>query len=109
MEVHVVEIIDKYGMEIAIPSVADPKNTSYVVITRGADRFANEIHGHKQQLRSSHELVADLQESGRSATYEERKVNKASRKLRRLQARRKLAQALSALLQGIHKKKHSYQ
>ena len=59
-QVHVVEIVDKYVKEIAIPSVADPKNTSYVVITRGADRFVNEIHEHKQQLRSSSELLAEV-------------------------------------------------
>ena len=32
------------------------------------------IHDHKQELRSSNEVLADLQESGRSEVYEERKV-----------------------------------
>ena len=37
----------------------------------------SEIHDHKQELRSSNELLADLQGSGRSEVYGERKVTKS--------------------------------
>ena len=76
LDVHNVEILNKYGIEIASPSVADPMNKSYVVITRETDRLVHEIHDHKQELRSSNELLADLQESGRSEVCEERKATK---------------------------------
>ena len=32
-------------------------NTSYVVISRETERFVNEIHDHKEELRSSNELL----------------------------------------------------
>ena len=42
--VHIIEILDGYGIEVAIQSISNPENTSYVVITREAERFVNEIH-----------------------------------------------------------------
>ena len=74
LEVHVVKILDGYGIEVAIPSIATPENTSYVVISREKERFVNEIHDHKQELRSSNELLTNFQESGRN---EERKVTRS--------------------------------
>ena len=79
LEVHIVEILDGYGIEVAIQSIWNPENTSHVVIVREAERFVSEIHDHKQELRSSDELLADLQGSGRSEVYEERKVTKSFR------------------------------
>ena len=50
-EVHFVKIIDGYGIEVAMPSIAFPANTSYVDIQR--DRaFLNEIHDYKEEVRS---------------------------------------------------------
>ena len=34
LKVHVVKILDGYGIEVAIPSVAHPMKTSYVVTSR---------------------------------------------------------------------------
>ena len=34
---------------------ADPMDTTYVVTSRDEERFVNEIHDHKQELRSSSE------------------------------------------------------
>ena len=48
---------DGYGIEVAIPSIANPANTSYVVIPRETKRFVNEIHDHKEEFRSSNELL----------------------------------------------------
>ena len=50
-----VKILDGYGMEVAIQSISNPENTSYVVITREA-----EFHDHKEELRSSYELLTEL-------------------------------------------------
>ena len=72
LEVHIVKIVDGYGIEVAIPSVAHPVDTSYVGKTRETERFVHEIHDHKEELRSSNELLADLQGSGRSEFFEER-------------------------------------
>ena len=77
LEVHIVEFLDGHGIEVAIQSISNPENTYYVVITREAERLVNEIHAHKQELRSSNELLADLQESRRSEVYEGRKVTKS--------------------------------
>ena len=74
LEVHVVEILDGCGIEVSIQSISNPENTSHVVIASQAERFVSEIHDHKQELRSSDELLADLQGSGRSEVYEERKL-----------------------------------
>ena len=49
LEVHIVEILDGYGIEVAIQSFSNPENTSHVVIAREAERFVSEIHDHKQQ------------------------------------------------------------
>ena len=43
LEVLVVKTLDGYGIEVAIPPVASPMNTSYVVTSRETDRFVNEI------------------------------------------------------------------
>ena len=53
-----------------IPSIASPMDTSHVVISRESERFVNEIHDHKEELRSSNELLTELQVSGRSESYE---------------------------------------
>ena len=57
LEVQIVKIIDGYGKEIAIPSTVNPSNTSYVVISRETERCVKEIHDHKEELRSSNELL----------------------------------------------------
>ena len=56
LEVQIVKILDGYGIEIAIPSIDNPVNTSYVVISTETQRFLNETHDHKD-LRSSDELL----------------------------------------------------
>ena len=38
-DVGVVKILDECGIDIAIPSIVNPKNTSYVVISRGGRAF----------------------------------------------------------------------
>ena len=45
-----------------------PEDTSYVVISRETERFVNEIRDHKAKVRSSNELLGDLQESERKVT-----------------------------------------
>ena len=40
-------------MEVAIPSIANPMNTSYVVISREEERFVNELHDYKEEVRSN--------------------------------------------------------
>ena len=51
-EVRVVKIIDKYGIEVAIHSIANPEHTTYVAISTEEERFLNEIHDRKEELRS---------------------------------------------------------
>ena len=51
--------------------MANPMNTSHVGISRETKRVENETHDHKEELRSSNELLADFQGSGRSELYEE--------------------------------------
>ena len=51
------KILDGYGVEVAIPSIVNPANTSHVVISRETERFVNEIHDHEEELRSSKELL----------------------------------------------------
>ena len=74
IEVHVGKILDEYGLEVAIPSICKPGDITYVVISRETERFVNEIHNHKEEFRSSNELLGNLQESERNTSYEERKV-----------------------------------
>ena len=76
--------------KLQIQSIANSENTSYVVISREEERFVIEIHDHKQELRSSNEMLANIknQEEVKNEKYSE-----ATKKLGRLQARRKLLQA----------------
>ena len=64
-------ILDEYGFEVAIPSICKPWDTTYVVISTETERFANEIHDHKEEVKSSNELLGNLQESERNERYEE--------------------------------------
>ena len=52
-DVHMVEILNEYGIEIAIPSFCKPRDVTYVVISRETERFVNEIHTHEARIRSS--------------------------------------------------------
>ena len=79
LEVHVEKILDECGIEVSIPSIANPTHTPYVVISRETERFVNEIHDHKEELRSSHELLTELQGSGSSESYEERKGSSSNK------------------------------
>ena len=58
--VHVVNNLDRCCIEVAIQSIANPEYTTHVVISREEERFVNEIHDHKQELRSSNKLLANL-------------------------------------------------
>ena len=64
--VHVAKILDRYG--------ANTEYTTHVVISSEEERFVNGIHDHKQELRSSNELLASLPELGRN---EERTVTRS--------------------------------
>ena len=64
IELKIVKILDKYGLEIAIPSPDERERTSYVVISRGKSRFVDEIHIPKAGLRSGAEWFSELQKSG---------------------------------------------
>ena len=44
IEGHIVEILDQYGLEIAIPSPNNPKWTSCVLISREKSRFVDDLH-----------------------------------------------------------------
>ena len=59
------KILDRYVIEVSIPSIAFPVDTSYVVISRETARFVNDIHDHKEGIMSSDELLR------RSEFYEE--------------------------------------
>ena len=68
-EVHIVNILDEYGLEVAIPSICKLGDVTYVVISRETERFVNEIHTHEAETRSSGELLENLQESKESMSY----------------------------------------
>ena len=57
LEVRIVNILDGYGIEVAVPSIINPANTSYVVISRETERFVNELHNHEEELGSSNEWL----------------------------------------------------
>ena len=44
IEVHIVEMLDNFGLEIAIPSPNNPRRTYNVLISRGKSRFVDELH-----------------------------------------------------------------
>ena len=58
---------------------ADPRTGLYVVISRETERFVNESHKHPAEVRSSDELLGNLQESKRNEPHEERKVTTRSK------------------------------
>ena len=88
------KILDGYGTEVAIPSIASPMDTSYVVKSRETERFENEIHDHKEELRSSNESLTELHGSGRNESYGEREEE--------ARATRILVQALSAIRLSVY-------
>ena len=60
------KVLDGYGIEVVIPSVSRPMDTSCVVISTEAERFVNEILDYRGGLRSGNELLAELQGSVKS-------------------------------------------
>ena len=65
------KILGRYGLENAIPSPNDHVRTSYVVISRGKSRFVDEVHIPNAALRSSQELLTELQKSDGKESCEE--------------------------------------
>ena len=63
IEVQIVKILDQYGLGIAIPSPKDHVRTSHGMISSGKSRFVDEIHSPNAELRSSAELLSELQKS----------------------------------------------
>ena len=63
IEVQIVKILHQYGLEIAIPSPNDTERTSYVMISRGERRSVDEVLFSNAGLRSSAELLTELQNS----------------------------------------------
>ena len=77
------KIHDGYAIEVSIPSICEPEDTSHVVKSRETDSFENEIHDYTAEVRSSNELLGDLQGS-------ERKVNTSSKETWAMTGTRKL-------------------
>ena len=63
IEVQIVKILDHYGLEIAIPSPNERERTSDVMISRGKSRFVDKVHIPNAELRSSAELLTELQKA----------------------------------------------
>ena len=67
LKVQIVEILGQFGLEIAIPSPHNNETTTHVMITRGTNRFVDEVHEQKVEFRPS-----ELQKSeGRESCVEE--------------------------------------
>ena len=49
-EIHIVQFLEGYGKEVAIP-IENPMDTSHVVISREAKRFVNDIHDHREEIQ----------------------------------------------------------
>ena len=73
LEVPIVRILGQLGLEISIPSTLKHETTSYFVITRGSERFVDEIHDHKNELRPSTELLTAFQnQKGENLVWKKR-------------------------------------
>ena len=59
---HIVLLHGKHGLEIKIPSPNDPNRTSWVLISRGKNRFVSELHIPIQETITSSELLEERQE-----------------------------------------------
>ena len=81
-------ILGQLGLEISIPSTLKHETTSYFVITRGSERFVDEIHDHKNGLTPSTELLTGI----RKLVFILLQVDLATRKL---------VQTISAILPVI--------
>ena len=73
------EIVDEYGIEVAVPSICKSGDVTYVVISRETERFVNEIHTHEARIRSSKELLEHSQESKESVPHKQREVTTSPR------------------------------
>ena len=72
LKVQIAKILGQLGLEIAIPSPHNHETSTHVVITRGTNRFVDEVHEHKVEFRPSTELLSALQKSeGRESCVEE--------------------------------------
>ena len=63
LEVRILKILGQLGLENSILSTCKHETTSYVVITRGAERLVDEIRDHKNEVRSRTELLSAFQKS----------------------------------------------
>ena len=56
LEVHIVKILDGYGIEVAISSVANPMDTSYVAKSRETEPFSGPVTNCSQTLKDQEEV-----------------------------------------------------
>ena len=81
LEVHIAKILEEFGIEVAIPSIANSTYTSYVVKSKEAERFVNEIHNQNEELRTSTELLTDLQGSVKMHHVKKQKEVRVTKKI----------------------------
>ena len=103
IEVQIVKILDLYGLELAIPSLNDRERTSYVMLSRGKNRFVDEIHIPIAELRSKCKITLWTPEVWRRKTFSGQSRRLANRRLVRSilqvqQASRKLVRTPSAFV-----------
>ena len=78
-EVHIVKLLDEYGIEVTIPSICKLGDWTCVVISRETERFVNEIHTHEARIRSSGEVLENSQDCKESVSYKQREVTTSPR------------------------------
>ena len=98
IEVRIVKILEEYGLEISIPSIVNPCETSYVVISRETER----LWMTSMTTERSSDPVTNSSQPFRNQKGKDFVWNKkdpiASSKLVLLKATRKFVQTLSAIL-----------
>ena len=75
IEVQNREILEQPGLDMSIPSPHTHEQTTHVLITRGTNRFVDEVHDHKVQLRPSTEFLSTLQKSEGRESFVEESIN----------------------------------
>ena len=106
IEFQIVKILDQYGPEIAIPLLHKNETTSHVMITRGTNRFEDEVHDHNVELRPSTELLLCTFRNQKEENLVWKNPMIATRSAPHVtqvdMATRKLVQTISAVLPIVH-------
>ena len=79
LKIGIATIIDVRGIEVHVPSLSDPWRSLRILISRGKERFVNEIHRHNPEIVNDSFLLPMKEENLHNVRFESVKLASGNR------------------------------